>query len=281
MVQKRAAAIHEISGFGKCSLTVALPILSACGIETAVIPTAVLSTHTGGFKDYTFRDLTDDILPIAEHWKKNNLKFDALYSGYLGSKDQIEIMKKVFKMLKGPNTLVAVDPVMADNGKLYGGFPDEFPSLMKELCGEADLITPNITEASFMLGREYKEGPYNKEQIEELLSALMDITPGSVILTGVFFEDKRLGAACLNRGSGKISYSFSDRVDALYHGTGDTFTSAAVAALINGKSLERAMEIAVDYTYRCIKDTKENYPDMWYGVNFEGQLPHLMKLMEE
>ena len=279
MKQKRVAAIHDISGFGKCSLTVALPILSACGIETACIPTAVLSTHTGGFKNFTFKDLTEEILPIAKHWKDNTLKFDALYSGYLGSKEQIELLKEIFDLLSDKDTLKVVDPVMADHGKLYGGFAEDFPMLMKELCKKADLITPNITEACFMLGKEYKEGPYEKEYINNLLNELKETFNCDIILTGVYFEDKKLGAACYCKKDDKITYCFAKKVAAMYHGTGDTFTSAALGALLNNKSLNKATQIAVDFTAKCIKTTKENYPDMWYGVNFETELPYLLKLI--
>lgn len=280
MVQKRIAAIHDISGLGKCSLTVALPILSAAGHEACAIPTAVLSTHTGGFKDFTFRDLTDDIMPTVNHWKSNNFQFDAIYTGYLGSARQIDLMKQTIELLKTDKTLVVVDPVMADHGKLYGAFPPEFPSLMKELCRKADIITPNITEACFMLGRPYIEGPYTTEQIEDLFNGLKTICSGQIVLTGVYFDQKRVGAACLNPDTGHISYAFSDRVEGLYHGTGDIFTSTFLSAILNGKPTSAAIGIAVDYTYRCIKNTRENYPDLWYGVNFESQLPYLMEQMK-
>ena len=277
MKQKRVAAIHDISGFGKCSLTVALPVISACGIETSVIPTAVLSTHTGGFKNFTFRDLTDDIMPIVNHWKDNNIEFDALYSGYLGSIEQVEILKKVFDELKGKDTFICIDPVMADHGVLYGGFKPEFPKSMASLCAKADLITPNITEAVFMLGEDYIEGPYTKEYIDGLLHRLAKITSGSVVLTGVFFDNEKLGAACYNAKTGEISYSFEKIIDKMYHGTGDLFTSALLSAYLCGKTLEQATAIAVEFTALCIKDTKENFPDMWYGVNFERNLSKLIE----
>lgn len=277
MKQKRVAAIHDISGFGKCSLTVALPVISACGIETAVIPTAVLSTHTGGFKNYTFRDLTDDIMPITDHWKENGIQFDALYSGYLGSIKQVEILKEVFCKLKGENTFVCIDPVMADNGMLYGGFKPEFPKSMAGLCATADLITPNITEAVFMLGEEYVAGPYTKEYVDGLLLRLAKITSGSIVLTGVYFDNQKLGAACYNAKSKRISYYFAKTIHKMYHGTGDLFTSSLLAAYLCGKTLEKATKVAVGFTALCIKDTKENFPDMWYSVNFERNILKLIK----
>ncbi len=280
MQQKRVAAIHDISCFGKCSLTVAGPILSAAGIETSVIPTAVPSTHTGGFMGFTFRDLSDDILPVVNHWQENKISFDALYSGYLGSAEQIEIMKKVFTLLKTENTKIVIDPVMADNGKLYGGFPETFPAKMKDLCKLADIITPNITEAVFMLGEEYKEGPYTKEYIEGLIKKLTAVCGKDIVLTGVYFNKEELGAAVYNHKTGKIDYVFNKKIDAAYHGTGDCFTSAILAALLNGKTLTEATAVAVKFTVAAIKETKENYPTMWYGVNFESKLPLLSELIK-
>ena len=168
---KRVAAIHDISGVGKCSLTVALPIISAAGVECSVMPTAVLSTHTGGFEGFTFRDLTDDLRPIAEHWKKENICFDALYSGYLGSLGQIDIVRDIFEMFRTPETWIMVDPVMADNGRLYSLFTLDHVKGMAKLCGRADVIIPNRTEAAFMLEREYRDGPMREEEVNDLLYA--------------------------------------------------------------------------------------------------------------
>ncbi len=275
MLQKKVAAIHDISCFGKCSLTVALPIISAAGIETAVIPTAVLSTHTGGFSGYTFRDLTEDILPVANHWKKENITVDAIYTGYLGSKEQIEIVKDAIKIIKKEGGLTIVDPVMADNGKLYGGFPEDFPIEMKKLCETADIITPNITEAAFMLDIPYKPAPYTKEYIEDMVVKLSEITNGAVVLTGVCFQKDKMGAAIYD--GKEISYVFSNYVEAAYHGTGDIFTSTLVCGVLNNKSLIESAQIASDFTASCIKLTKENYPEMKYGVNFEAKIPELIK----
>ncbi len=276
MAQKRIVAIHDISGFGKCSLTVALPICSAAGIETAVIPTAVLSTHTGGFSGYTFRDLTDDIMPIAEHWKSLGIPFDAFYTGYLGSLKQVEYVIKAIDMLKKENSIVVVDPAMADNGKLYSGFPSEFPRAMLKLCKKADIVVPNITEAALMLGVEYKNAPYTEDYIEVLVRGLHAKTGAGVVLTGVTFNDKRLGAAVYN--GEQIEYIFDERIAAMFHGTGDVFASALVAALIHGKNLISAAEVAVKFTVGCIKRTYEN-ENYRYGVNFEQEIPTLLKYL--
>ncbi|MBR3593724.1 MAG: pyridoxamine kinase [Clostridia bacterium] len=276
-MQKRVAAIHDISGFGKCSLTVALPIISAAGVETSVIPTAVLSTHTGGFKDFTFRDLTEDILPIAKHWKSEGIRFDAIYTGYLGSFRQIDLVCEIIDILRDEDTLVVVDPVMADHGKLYQIFPENFPEGMKKLCAKADIVIPNLTEACLMLGIEYKEGVFTEEYVSEILTALRDMGAKLPILTGVYFDDKKLGSAALC--DGKIEYAFADRVDAMYHGTGDVFGSALVGAILNGKPIREAMQIAAEYTSGCIYRTKHFQPERTYGVDFENELPKYIKLL--
>lgn len=277
-MQKRVAAIHDISCFGKCSLTVALPIISAAGIECAGIPTAVLSTHTGGFSGYTFRDLTEDIMPVANHWKKEGLTFDAIYTGYLGSIEQIDLVCEAVDTFGTKDTMLIVDPVMADHGKLYGGFPENFPKEMVRLCAKADIITPNITEAAFMTDMPYCEAPHSEEYINSLLQGLRKITNGKIVLTGVCFDAGEIGAACLDGDN--LEYIFTPLVDAAYHGTGDVFTSTLTCGILKGKTLKESALIAAKYTAGCIKLTKEQYPEMKYGVNFEAEIPNLLKLLE-
>lgn len=277
-MQKRVAAIHDISCFGKCSLTVALPIISAAGIECAGIPTAVLSTHTGGFSGYTFRDLTDDIMPVASHWKKEGLTFDAVYTGYLGSVEQIDLVCEAVDTFGTSDTLLIVDPVMADHGKLYYGFPEHFPKEMVRLCAKADIITPNITEAAYMTDMPYMAPPHSKEYIEELLLRLRKITNGKIVLTGVSYKQGEIGAACIDGEN--TEYVFTPLVDAAYHGTGDIFTSTLTCGILKGKSLKESALIAEKYTAGCIKLTKEKHPEMKYGVNFEAEIPNLLKLLE-
>ena len=277
-MQKRVAAIHDISCFGRCSLTVALPIISAAGIETTVIPTAILSTHTGGFKGFTFCDLTSEILPVANHWESEGISVDAVYTGYLGSKEQIEIVMKTVDIIKENDGILIVDPAMADNGKLYVGFPEDFPNEMLNLCKKADIIVPNITEAAMLLGIPYKEGPYNKSYIEDMLKQLSVITNAKVVLTGVWFEETKLGAATYENG--KIEYCLSERINTLYHGTGDVFASALVSSLLNGKDLKDAAQIAVDFTCGSIKKTLLLRPNDKYGVCFEAEIPNLIKKLE-
>lgn len=273
---KRVLALHDISCFGKCSLTVALPIISACGIECTVLPTAVLSTHTGGFTGFTYRDLTEDIMPIAEHWKTLPIKFDALYSGYLGSFEQIAIMEKLFDMFRPENGIILVDPVMADNGRLYALYSPEMAKGMTALCRKADVIVPNITEACFMLDKPYKDGPYEKAYIEDLLYSLAALGPSGVVLTGVCFADGELGAASLEKG-GKPEYYMTERIPGYYHGTGDVFGSVLLSALLLGKSLADSAAAAVDFTAGAIARTHEQGTDVRFGVDFEHGLPVLIK----
>ncbi len=279
MTQKRIAAIHDISGVGKCSLTVALPICSVAGLETAVIPTAVLSNHTGVcFSDNTFHDLTDEIIPIATQWKKEGFMFDAFYTGYLGSTRQTQLVNDAIQLLKTENTIVITDPAMADNGKLYRGIPADFPKNMLSLCKNADVIIPNITEACLLLGVPYSPAPYKKEFIEQLLLGLHHVCDACVVLTGVTFDDRKVGAATFDGKS--ISYCFSDKVDHIFHGTGDVFASCFVAAFVNGRSLNAAAELAVSFTYNCIKDTLDSPDRREYGVCFEKRLASLGAALE-
>lgn len=281
MRQKRIAAIHDISGIGKCSLTVALPIISVAGIECCALPTALLSTHTGGFSGIHIKDLTDSILPIAKHWKKEGFEFDAIYSGYLGSMEQIDIMCRCIETIKGDETLIVVDPVMGDNGKLYQTFSPEFPFKMRELCARADIITPNVTEACLMLGEDYLPPPYTKEYLEKLLVRLGEICKGTIVITGAVLSLKEQGAVAYNCNSGTISFASCPRIDGMYHGTGDIFSSVFVSSMVLGNGMEKSLNAAVKFTAMAIENTVKNQPELWYGVNFEGVLPKLHKLLEE
>ncbi len=273
---KRVAAIHDISGFGKCSLTVALPILSAAGIEACAMPTAVLSTHTGGLEGYTYRDLTEDLRPFAHHWKSLNLRFDAIYTGFLGSFEQLDIIGEFIRDFKVADNWVLVDPVMADNGELYKIFSPDFAWGMRTLCSHADIIIPNITEASLLTGIPYREGPYTKEYIENLLYQLAEIGPEKIILTGVCFDEKELGAATYDKQTGEISYTFSPRIPGYYHGTGDVFGSAFLSAFLNGFSLHESAVAAVRFTTGSIRRTAEEKTDVRFGVNFEQGFPEFL-----
>ncbi|MDR3314916.1 MAG: pyridoxamine kinase [Coriobacteriales bacterium] len=281
MAQKRVLTIQDISCVGKCSLTVALPILSAAGIETSILPTAILSTHTGGFTGYTFRDLTEDVVPIAEHWKTLDLKVDAIYTGYLGSEEQQQLMADIFRDFKGTGTVVLVDPAMADNGKLYPAFDEKFALGMRDLCKRADIIAPNLTEASYILEKPYPGEDYDQPYIEQTLRELAALGPAQVVLTGVSFEKGKLGAAAYDRALDSFEYYFTERVEGYYHGTGDIYSSALLAGILNEKPLADAIRIACEFTVGAIRRTRAAATDPKYGVDFEHELAALITLLGE
>lgn len=276
---KRIVTIQDISCVGKCSLTVALPIISAMGIETAVIPTAVLSTHTA-FKNFTYRDLTGDLPKIAKHWKQEKFDFDGIYTGYLGSTEQIDMLKEFFKQFKTSNNFVFIDPVMADNGKLYAGFDENFVKEMKELCKMADIIVPNLTEASYMLEKEYKEN-YNEQEIKDILIELSNLGPQYIVLTGVSFKNNELGVMSYNKKTNEFFTYFKEKIPAKYHGTGDIFASTLFGAITNNNTLEEGLKIAVDYVWETINDTYKTNKKDAYGVNFETKIPYLINRIKK
>lgn len=273
---KRILTIQDISCVGKCSLTVALPIISAFGVETAVIPTAVLSTHTA-FNGFTFRDLTCDMKSIINHWKEQNITFDALYTGYLGSFEQLEIVSDIFTKFKMHNNFILVDPVMADNGKLYAGFTPEFAKAMAKLAGKADVIVPNLTEASFMLDIPYVKDGYSEEYIKDILIKLTNLGAKKAVLTGISFEKGKLGVYGYDSENKEFFSYYNEHFPQSFHGTGDVFASALCGALSINKTLDSALKLAVDYTVESIKKTIENTNHNWYGVDFESALPFLIK----
>lgn len=275
---KRIVTVQDISAVGKCSLTVALPIISACGVECAVMPTAVLSTHTQ-FTGFTFHDLTDEIAPITDHWKKEGLTFDAIYTGYLGSFRQIELVEEMFEKLGDENTLLVVDPAMADHGKLYYGFTEEFAARMAQLCGKADLILPNLTEASFMLKRPYDEN-YTQEDIRQMLKELCALGAKRAAITGVSYEKGKVGFELYDAATNTFSSYFGEHLPVAFHGTGDIFASVCVGAIARGKSIVDALKIAVDYTYQCVRVTMDDPNHRTYGVNFEEAIPYLVERLK-
>ena len=272
---KRIVTIQDISCFGKCSLTVALPIVSAMGVEAAILPTAVLSTHTGGFKNFTFRDLSEDITKIFDHWDSENIEFDAIYTGYLGSFEQIDLMKAFIDKKRG-KALAFVDPAMADNGKLYTGFTPEFAHHMLTLCQKADIIVPNITEASFMLDVPYIEDGYDKAYVEDILKKFAAMGIKTPVLTGVSLEPDKLGVAMYDSEKDEFFYYFNEKIDAKFHGTGDIFSSVAIGAIMRGMDIRDALKLAADYVVECIKVTMPDKDRHWYGVEFEKTIPYLV-----
>lgn len=271
---KRVLTIQDISCLGKCSLTIALPVISALGSETVILPTAVLSTHTM-FQNFTCKDLSDQIEPIANHWKSEDVTFDAIYTGYLGTAEQIDLVKEIFRNFKKENTTIFVDPVMADNGKLYPAFDLDYVKKNVELCAEADIIVPNITEASLLTETEYRE-EYDESYVKKLLSRLNELGAKISVLTGVSLEEGKTGVMGYDRET-KEYYLYQNRkIDASYHGTGDLFSSTCIGTILQWKDWREAMRIAADYTAHTIEVTLDNPAKPWYGVDFERTLPNLI-----
>lgn len=277
MDYKRVLTIQDISCVGQCSLTVALPIISACGVETCVLPSAVLSTHTGGFTGFTFRDLTEDMPSIKDHWVKENITFDCVYTGYLGSTKQIDYVKDIYDSVRRDSCALIVDPAMADNGNLYYGFDQQFVESMKTLCAKADYIIPNITEACFLTGIEYKT-EYDRAYIDSIIDGLTAIGCKNIILSGVSYAPEKTGVVVFENG--KYSYYEHEKLTNSCHGTGDIYASAFVGALMRGKSAYDGAKIAADYTVSCIRATAE-VENHWYGAAFEPVLGELIAALAQ
>ena len=270
---KRVLTIQDISCFGKCSITVALPIISAMGVEVAILPTSVLSTHTM-FPGYRIKDLTEQLLATIAHWKEHDIRFDAIYTGYLGTKEQVDIALRIFDYC-GKNATIFVDPVMGDMGKLYPAFGPEYVNDNKRLCARADVITPNITEGALLTGMEYKE-EYGRSYVEEMLKKLSVMCKGRIMLTGVSLSGNKTGILGLDVEKNRFFEYQNDLVSGRYHGTGDIFSSVTVGGLVNGMELGRAAQLAADYTAKTIKYTFDNPGSEWYGVDFEATIPLLI-----
>ena len=274
MEYHRILTMQDISCVGQCSMTVALPILSACGQEVCILPTAVLSSHTGGFQNPHIHSLADDIFPVCDHWKREGILFDYILTGYLGSIREVDYARMIGKTMRSSGGKLIVDPAMADHGKLYKGFTQEYAAAMKELCAEADVIIPNITEAAMFAGMPYREC-YDEAYIGDLVKG---INASCVILTGVSFDQSHTGFVVAQGDS--IQYYSHRRVDRSFHGTGDMFAAAVVGAMARGKELFSAAKIAADFTCRCIENTVVQQAH-WYGVKFETALPELIRMLEE
>lgn len=276
---KRILTIQDISCFGKCSLTVALPLLSAMGIETVILPTAVLSTHTL-FKGFTCRDLSDQLEPIAAHWRQEGITFDAVYTGYLGTEEEIDSVLRIIDTFRNDDTLVFIDPAMGDNGKLYPAFNEHYAKKNAGLCAVADIADPNITEAAFLTGLPYRED-YTEEYVREMLLALADLGTKTPILTGVSLSEGRTGAMGYDTEK-KTFFSYQNaRIPAVYHGTGDIFSSVLAGAFVLGADRAEALKIAADYTALTIAETIKNPENPWYGVDFEATIPFLVRSLKQ
>lgn len=277
----RILAIHDLSGVGKCSLTVALPILSAMGAEVAAMPTAVLSTHTGQIIGYTYRDLTEDMLPMAKHWQSLGLSFQAIYTGWLGSSEQNEIVSTIFDMFESPAMLRLVDPVMGDHGRLYSTYTPDRVQGMAQLCRKADVITPNLTEACFLLGRPYHEGIMSAAEAQALCADLTVLGPQKIVVTGISTSDSTAGSASWDAGSGAFGLHEMPRLPGVWHGTGDIFGSVLLGGLLLGMGLGDAAGLAVSFTQGCIARTYALGTDARFGVDFERGLPGLLDTLRQ
>lgn len=273
MPYNRVLSVQDISCVGQCSLTVALPILSACGQETCILPTAVLSTHTGGsFKNFTFRDLTDDLPRILDHWVEQGISFDAVYTGYLGNVQEISYVKDIFEKILRKNGVKFVDPAMGDDGVLYTGFDRTYADAMKSLCGQADIIFPNITEASIMTGNPFRS-EYGADYINKLVDELFALGSRNIILTGVSYSADKTGVYVCTANERR--YYQHERVERTCHGTGDIYASTFIGSYLSGRDLFDSAKIAADFTVSCIEETIDD-PEHWYGVKFERVLPNLI-----
>ena len=273
---KRILAIHDLSGVGKCSLTVALPVISAAGVECSCMPTAVLSTHSGDFSGFTRHDLSGELLPMARHWQREGVRFDGIYTGYLASAQQAALVEEVIDMLASPETLVLVDPVMADNGAYYSGFDGEICAAFRRLCARADLITPNMTEAALLTGKRYTAGSVTEAEAEALLRELTALGAKAAALTGVRLSEREIGNAALDAESGKLCCSMRPTRSGIFYGTGDLFASAMAALLVRQAPVSRALETATALVDRSIERSVLRGGDRRYGVDFEGALPEFM-----
>jgi len=276
MSYKRVLTIQDISCFGQCSLTVALPLISACGVECCILPSAVLSTHTAGFTGFTVRDLSKDFKAIFNHWNKEGIEFDAIYTGYLGSEKQIDDILKYYNGLKKKPMLI-VDPAMGDNGKLYPAFDINYAKAMRKLCDAADIILPNMTELNYLYNTEKVEtGKIKADSKTGLKACLKNIGADMLVLTGYSDEKGQTGVLVANKD---FSYAYShEKMKESRHGTGDIYSSVFVGALMNGKDACDSAKIAADFTLSCIKHVQGD-KEHFYGVKFEQEIPYLIKLL--
>lgn len=272
MPTPKVAAIHDMSGYGRCSLTVAMPVLSAMGVQCCPLPTAFLSTHTGGFQGYTFLDMTGEMPKIAEHWKKLGLTFDAVYSGFMGSEEQMQIVLDFHRDLCGDRGIFVVDPVMGDHGKRYSTYTEQMCTAMAKMAEKADVITPNLTEASYLLDIPYEELENGSIDLGAVVLQLSSDCSRSVVLTGVSTSPDTIGAACYDRRQKEIRIVQTERIPGEYHGTGDVFTSVLTGALVLGRSLLDATEEAVEFVKDCAQRSYTEQIPPREGVDFEPLL---------
>ena len=275
---KRIVSIQDISCFGRCSQTVAIPIISALGVEAIPLPTALLSTHTGDFKDYTFLPLCDEVKKITGHWKKQQLKFDAIYIGYIGSKTQAEFLINFIDDFADENTVVFLDPAMADNGELYSGLDYEYVDIVKKLCANADIIAPNIYEAMLLVDGECSKD-YDDNDIDRISKSITALCP-KVVITGIHRKNKIITLG-INTTDNTVSEKENERIDGMFYGTGDIFSSVFIGCYLKGIGFHDAISFTDDFIQECIKSTLPEKEKYWYGINFEKQLSVLTEFAKK
>lgn len=274
-MQKRAMAVHDISCVGRCSLTVALPVLSAAGVETSIVPTALLSTHTGEFTGYTHLDLSDQLLPIARHLSTLNRPYDAFYSGYLASGAQVDEVLGMIDLLCDDHTHIFVDPAFGDHGRMYSLMDQDMPAQMRRLCSRARTIVPNLTEACFLLDKPYPGGDCTPELVADLCRGLLELGVENVVITDIAFSSERTGVAIQSRHMPQPVFQFRSRFDGVFHGTGDVFASFLLAGLMNDRTVQDAAAMALELTHEAIAVTLQGGQPLRYGIQFEKVLPKL------
>ena len=282
MPAPRVAAIHDLSGFGRCSLTIVMPVLSAMGVQCCPLPTALLSTHTGGFQGNTFLDLTDQMGSVAAHWKAESVAFDAVYTGFMGSREQMALTGAFIQDFKTPGCRVVVDPVMGDHGRAYRTYTQEMCRDMAGLAELADIITPNRTEAALLLGVDYGDLRLDSEaDCRRWCEALSLDGRRSVVLTGVALGEDTVGAACFDRDVGRVEFAAAPLVDGAFHGTGDVFASVLTGGVVQGRTLREAAQLAAEFVSQCVRRTWEEDTPRREGVDFEPLLWRLGQRAEE
>ncbi len=281
MKQKRILSVQDVSCFGKCSNTVALPVCSAAGLETVMLPTALLSTHTGGFKGFTFLDMTEEMGKILRHWEAEDIRFDALYTGYFGSAEQLSLVTEYAARLLRPGALRLIDPVLGDGGKLYSIYDDAYVAAMRAFCAGADIITPNVTEACHLAGVPYCGEAYDKDALDGVMDGLHRLGVRSAVITGVRFGETEIGVLYRDFGTGETFTLSSVRSDMQLHGTGDVFASALAGMLLNGYAPKEALSRTIAFLAACIRDTEAAMPEHWYGLLFERRLGMLAAAVRE
>ena len=272
-MNKKVLTMQDISCYGQCSITVALPIISAWGYETAILPSAILSTHTSGFKNFTVHDLSEEIPNILNHWKNEKIKYDALYVGYLGEIKHIDLVLQIKNELLNNDAPFVLDPVMGDEGKLYPAFNNEYVKAIRRLIKEADIILPNLTEACFLTDTEYKEN-YDEKYIKNIINKLLALGAKKIVLTGIAYEKDMTGVVIFDE-NGYFHFTHQ-KINKSYHGTGDVYASTFLGAYLSNNDLRKSARLAAQFVVKAIQNTLMDL-NHDYGVKFEPLLADFIK----